>query len=83
MAAIDRSRATRRAASPCHPSRALTDTTCVVGLRNSGMIAPMILYGPINGELFQAFPRIVRCGSVRCTLTVARLQETTGIPMLM
>ena len=30
-------------------------TTFVAGLRSSGMVAPMVLDGPINGELFQAY----------------------------
>jgi transposase len=30
-------------------------TTFVAGLRNTGMIAPMVLDGPISGELFQAY----------------------------
>jgi len=30
-------------------------TTFVAGLRNRGMIAPLVLDGPINGELFQAY----------------------------
>ena len=30
-------------------------TTFVAGLRNTGMIAPMVLNGPINGELFQDY----------------------------
>jgi len=30
-------------------------TTFVAGLRTSGMVAPMVLDGPINGELFQAY----------------------------
>jgi len=30
-------------------------TTFVAGLRNSAMIAPMVLDGPINGELFGAY----------------------------
>jgi transposase len=30
-------------------------TTFVAGLRNTGMAAPMVLDGPINGELFQAY----------------------------
>jgi transposase len=30
-------------------------TTVVAGLRNSGMVAPMVLDGPVNGELFQAY----------------------------
>ena len=29
-------------------------TTFVAGLRNSGMVAPMVLDGPINGLAFQA-----------------------------
>jgi len=30
-------------------------TTFVAGLRTSGMMAPMVLDGPINGELFQHY----------------------------
>lgn len=30
-------------------------TTLVAGLRNSGMVAPMVLDGPINGELFLTY----------------------------
>jgi transposase len=30
-------------------------TTLVAGLRTSGMIAPMVLDGPINGEWFEAY----------------------------
>lgn len=30
-------------------------TTFVAGLRNSGMVAPMVLNGPINGAAFQAY----------------------------
>ena len=30
-------------------------TTFVAGLRNTGMVAPMVLDGPINGELFRAY----------------------------
>ncbi len=30
-------------------------TTVVAGLRNSGMVAPMVLDGPINGVAFQAY----------------------------
>ncbi len=30
-------------------------TTFVAGLRNSGRVAPMVLDGPINGEIFQAY----------------------------
>ena len=30
-------------------------TTLVAGLRTNGMIAPMVLDGPINGELFQHY----------------------------
>jgi transposase len=30
-------------------------TTFVAGLRTSGMVAPMVLDGPINGEIFQAY----------------------------
>ncbi len=30
-------------------------TTFVAGLRNTGMVAPMVLDGPINGAAFQAY----------------------------
>ena len=30
-------------------------TTFVAGLRNTGMVAPMVLDGPINGSLFQDY----------------------------
>ncbi len=30
-------------------------TTFVAGLRNSGMVAPMVLDGPINGDLFLTY----------------------------
>lgn len=30
-------------------------TTVVAGLRNSGLVAPMVLDGPINGAAFQAY----------------------------
>jgi transposase len=30
-------------------------TTFVAGLRSSGMVAPMVLDGPINGDLFQIY----------------------------
>jgi transposase len=30
-------------------------TTLVAGLRTTGMIAPMVLDGPINGEWFEAY----------------------------
>ena len=30
-------------------------TTFVAGLRNTGMVAPMVLDSPINGEIFQAY----------------------------
>jgi transposase len=30
-------------------------TTFVAGVRNTGMVAPMVLDGPFNGELFQAY----------------------------
>ena len=35
-------------------------TTFVAGLRNSGMIAPMVLDGPINGVAFQAYSASAR-----------------------
>nr|MDX8306137.1 IS630 family transposase [Agrobacterium rosae] len=30
-------------------------TTLVAGLRNTGMIAPQVIDGPINGEWFEAY----------------------------
>ncbi|PVE20487.1 hypothetical protein DC522_32010 [Microvirga sp. KLBC 81] len=34
-------------------------TTCVAGLRASGLIAPMVLDGPMTGEVFQAYVVVV------------------------
>ena len=34
-------------------------TTLVAGLRKSGMVAPMTLDGPINGDWFEAYVRHV------------------------
>lgn len=34
-------------------------TTLVAGLRMTGMVAPMVLDGPINGDWFQAYVRQV------------------------
>jgi transposase len=41
-------------------------TTFVAGLRTSGMIAPLVLDGPINGELFQAYVDQVLVPELRC-----------------
>ncbi|AHK45878.1 putative carboxy-terminus of transposase for insertion sequence NGRIS-7g [Ensifer adhaerens OV14] len=30
-------------------------TTLVAGLRNTGMVAPLVIDGPINGEWFEAY----------------------------
>ncbi len=30
-------------------------TTLIAGLRTSGMVAPMVLDGPINGDWFEAY----------------------------
>ena len=30
-------------------------TTFVAGLRNTGMVAPLVIDGPINGEWFEAY----------------------------
>ena len=35
-------------------------TTFVAGLRHTGMVAPMVLDGPINGEWFEAYVAAVR-----------------------
>jgi transposase len=37
------------------PHRHWKTTTFIAGLRNSGMVAPMVLDGPINGAAFQAY----------------------------
>lgn len=43
-------------ANGCGPqSRTGKTTTFIAGLRNSGMVAPMVLDGPINGAAFQAY----------------------------
>jgi len=40
-------------------------TTLVAGLRMTGMIAPMVLDGPINGEWFEAYVRQVLVSDLR------------------
>jgi transposase len=37
------------------PRRHWTTTTFVAGLRNTGMVAPMVLDGTVNGRTFQAY----------------------------
>ena len=41
-------------------------TTFIAGLRNSGMVAPLVLDGPVNGELFQAYVKQVLVPDLRC-----------------
>ena len=38
-----------------HPNGHLKTTTLVAGLRMTGMVAPMMLDGPINGDWFEAY----------------------------
>lgn len=40
-------------------------TTLVAGLRMTGMVAPMVLDGPINGEWFEAYVRHVLVPELR------------------
>jgi transposase len=40
-------------------------TTLVAGLRNTGMVAPMVLDGPINGELFRTYVEEVLVPTLR------------------
>jgi transposase len=40
-------------------------TTLVAGLRKSGMVAPMTLDGPINGDWFEAYVRHVLIPTLR------------------
>jgi transposase len=40
-------------------------TTLVAGLRLSGMVAPMVLDGPINGDWFEAYVRHVLAPTLR------------------
>ena len=40
-------------------------TTLVAGLRKSGMVAPMTLDGPINGDWFEAYARHVLVPTLR------------------
>jgi transposase len=40
-------------------------TTLVAGLRLSGMVAPMALYGPIKGDWFEAYVRHVLAPTLR------------------
>ncbi len=44
-----------RATACLDPSRPLENDDLVAGLRLSGMVAPMVLDGPINGQAFQAY----------------------------
>ena len=41
-------------------------TTLVAGLRTTGMVAPMVLDGPINGDWFEAYVRHVLVPELRC-----------------
>jgi transposase len=45
-------------------------TTFVAGLRNTGMVAPMVLDGPINGSLFQDYVEQVLVPELRSGDTV-------------
>ncbi len=40
-----------------HPHGHRKTTTLVAGLRMTGMVAPMVLDGPINGDYFEAYVR--------------------------
>jgi transposase len=40
-------------------------TTLVAGLRMTGMVAPMVFYGPINGDWFEAYVRQVLAPELR------------------
>jgi len=40
-------------------------TTLVAGLRHDGMVAPMVLDGPINGDWFEAYVRRVLAPTLR------------------
>jgi transposase len=40
-------------------------TTLVAGLRTSGMVAPMVLDGPINGDWFEAYVRQILVPELR------------------
>jgi hypothetical protein len=40
-------------------------TTLVAGLRLSGLVAPMVLDGPINGDWFEAYVRRVLAPTLR------------------
>ena len=42
-----------------HPHGHRKTTTLVAGLRMTGMVAPMVLDGPINGDWFEAYVRQV------------------------
>ena len=48
-------RSQRRAAARRHSARPLEAATFVAGLRLTGIVAPMVLDGPINGRSFQAY----------------------------
>jgi len=45
----------RRAPGRCRAARALEDHTFLAGLRSTGIIAPLVLDGPMTGEAFLAY----------------------------
>jgi transposase len=70
-------------------------TTLVAGLRTTGMVAPMVLDGPINGDWFEAYVRqvlmpVLRRGDIvimdnlssHKRASVRKLIEETGASLL-
>ena len=49
-----------------HPHGHRKTTTLVAGLRMTGMVAPMVLDGPINGDWFEAYVERVLVPNLRC-----------------
>lgn len=48
-----------------HPHGHRKTTTLIAGLRMTGMVAPMVLDGPINGDWFEAYVRQVLVPDLR------------------
>ena len=48
-----------------HPHGHRKTTTLVAGLRMTGMVAPMVLDGPINGDWFEAYVRQILVPDLR------------------
>jgi hypothetical protein len=62
-----------------HPHGHRKTTTLVAGLRMTGMVAPMVLDGPINGDWFEAYVRQVLVPDLRCK-TITPVSNSAASP---